>query len=342
MNDASLSHRTQSPFGFIRRVFVSFFVAMTGAYGLSISGFLVLRAMVGESLSLIGLVNSYVHLLLIPATLLLPLSLLLRKPRLALTQAAPALAFLTAYGALFLPRATSTPADAPRFTILTYNLNKENLSVEAVETIIRASGADVVALQELNPPMAEALTTRLVDLYLYSAMHPQADYSGQGVLSRYPLSGDMYWQDNLGHQRVQVDWTTTSIVIYNAHPSHPLGGFWYDGRIRRRAIADVLNRASRESLPVVLAGDFNMTDQSADYGRVTASLVDSYREIGQGLGFTFPEFKNTGLGVNILPPLARIDYVFHDAHFAALDAQVVAEAGGSDHHPLRVVLGKVN
>ena len=35
-----------------------------------------------------------------------------------------------------------------------------------------------------------------------------------------------------------------------------------------------------------------------------------------------------------LPPLARIDYVFHNDSFQALAAHVLASSGGSDHRPL--------
>ena len=42
-------------------------------------------------------------------------------------------------------------------------------------------------------------------------------------------------------------------------------------------------------LPILIAGDFNMTDQTDDYRRLTAKFSDTFREVGWGMGFTFPD-----------------------------------------------------
>lgn len=338
MENSSLVTHHSSLLTSLRRVITNLFIALTGAYGLSVSGFLLLRALFGERYSFIALINSYIHILMIPAVMLCPVLLLFRRPRLSLMQAAPAFAFLTAYGMLFLPRTSAAPSEAPRLTILSYNLNAGNPQINAIEQIIRDADADIVALQELNPQIAEQLAARLNDTYPHQALHPQTSFAGQGFFSRYLILSDDYWQINLGHQRLEIDWNGTPIVIYNTHPTHPLRGLRFAMDTRSAEIRDLLERSSRETFPHLLIGDFNMTDQTEDYAHVAANYADAYRAVGWGMGFTFPNFKNTRFGLDFMPALARIDYIFHDPNFTPLTARVWSDSGGSDHYPIYVEL----
>jgi vancomycin resistance protein VanJ len=97
-------------------------------------------------------------------------------------------------------------------------------------------------------------------------------------------------------------------------------------------VNELLRRAGGETMPVLIAGDFNMTDQTGDYARIAEQYADTYREIGWGMGFTFPD-----LGQRLL--LAQLDYVFHSSHFVAVEARVWGTSGGSDHRPVYAVLG---
>lgn len=311
-------------------------IAFTGAYGLSVSSYLLLRAAVGESWKVVSLFNNYVHLLLLPSVVLLPLILILRRPRLALTQAAPLALFLSSYGMMFFPRQTESAADKTPLTLLSYNLKKDNRTPEAAISIIREADADIVALQELNPIFAEVFDSQLSEIYPYRAFHPHEGYAGQGVLSRYPINEESYWRIRLGHQRAVINLGSSAITLYNTHPAHPFvreKGF-FDSSARTDEINDLLGRVAQESNPVLIAGDFNMTDLTGDYGLVVAHYSDSYREIGMGLGFTFPD-----LGQPFL--LARLDYVFHSLDFQATEARVWPTSGGSDHRPIfvRLALG---
>ncbi|HLH73047.1 MAG TPA: endonuclease/exonuclease/phosphatase family protein, partial [Chloroflexota bacterium] len=86
--------------------------------------------------------------------------------------------------------------------------------------------------------------------------------------------------------------------------------------------------------PTLLLGDFNMLDWHAYHARlVAAGFVDSFREAGQGAGFTYPR----RYGRLPLVPVLRIDYVWHSPHLRAVSARVGADAG-SDHLPVIVDL----
>jgi len=89
--------------------------------------------------------------------------------------------------------------------------------------------------------------------------------------------------------------------------------------------------------PVVVQGDFTMSDQSRAYSALTTSLQDSFREAGTGLGRTFPNSLHLGR-VRIPGPLVRIDYVFHSPQLQATAATVNCIEGQSDHCAVVVVL----
>ena len=317
----------------LRRIAINTYVALVGAYGLNTTLYLLLRAIVGERWNIIGLFNSYFHLLILPAVILLPLSLVLRRRWLVIELAAPFFFFISTYGGQFLPRSVTVPAEAPRLHLLSFNLNKNNQHTDNIIRIVRDSGADVVAIQELSTWAADGFNNQLADLYPYRALHPQSDFSGQGILSRYPLSADEYWQINLGHQSLQLDWNGRPIAFYNVHPIHPLRGLHFDAQARTEEIDDVLRRTETVTDPLLIAGDFNMTNLSDDYARVTARYTDSYSQIGWGMGFGFPNFAYTN-NIDYLPPVARIDYIFHNTHFQPVEMRVGTDSGGSDHFPI--------
>ncbi|MCA0458409.1 MAG: endonuclease/exonuclease/phosphatase family protein [Chloroflexi bacterium] len=317
----------------LRRILLNVYIALVGAYGLNTTAYLLLRAAIGERWNAIGLFNSYFHLLLLPAVILLPLSLILRRRWLVLELAAPFLFFVSTYGAQFLPRSVNVPADAPQLSVLSFNALGHNYEVDEVIKTIREANPDIVALQELTYWMAEGMETQLKGEYPYQALHPQNEFTGQGILSRYPITSEEYWQINLGHQQAEIDWNGQPLAFFNVHPAHPLRGFHFAGEERTEEITEILRRATVSTNPVLIAGDFNMTNLSDDYHRVTDLFNDSYTEVGWGMGFTFPNFRVMGGRTRFFPPLARIDYIFHDKHFQPTEARVVTNAAGSDHFP---------
>ena len=72
-------------------------------------------------------------------------------------------------------------------------------------------------------------------------------------------------------------------------------------------------------------------EPSSNSAKAYAAFV-RYRDAGIGLGTTWPVLRSGWLG-RLLPPLMRLDYIWHSAHFQVTDAQV-GPALGSDHLPL--------
>lgn len=112
-------------------------------------------------------------------------------------------------------------------------------------------------------------------------------------------------------------------------------GTLFDPVPRAHEIGVILERAAQDTGALIILGDFNMSDQSEDYARVLEQYNDTYREIGWGMGFTFPRALPRFLSrTSSFPPFIRLDYIFHNEAVMALEAQVWPVSGGSDHRPL--------
>lgn len=271
------------------------FLAITAVNASGLTLFLIFRAVIGERLPVVALIDLFLHLLLMPALVLLLLSILCRRWWTALNLAVAAALFLTSYGLFFTPRSLAAPPSAVNLKILTYNLHAETNDLDGMVMVIREAGADIVALQELSAAAMNRFSKVFAQVYPYQALHPQRyANAGQGILSRYPLLADQYWRaskppDSPGHQRVEVDVNGTRITLYNFHTLRPVMRGWsFDDQSRRVDVSDLLDRSQQDSGPILAVGDFNMTDQTDDYRRITARFADSYREVGWGNGLHVP------------------------------------------------------
>jgi vancomycin resistance protein VanJ len=286
-----------------------------------------------------GLLRTLLALLLLAALPVLALVVLCRHRRLALLTGVPVVGLALVYGPYLLPRSAAPAAMTGRqLTVLTFNLQGTTSELDVLAEIIREAEADVVGLQELSREAAEYLRRELRDSYAYAALYPQDNpMQGQGILSRLTISDETYWQDQverpLGNLRVELDTPGIPIVFYSVHPTPPFSLAWgLNAAAHHGAVADLIDRVRGENRPVVIVGDFNMTDQFPAYGRLTGDLglVDAFRAAGSaGLGFTFPAGQRLPL-----PPLLRLDYIFHDSRLAASDARVFGRSGPSDHLPV--------
>jgi len=333
-------------FGIVR-VFVQ---AMIGAYGLTVLLHLVLRGMTGDEITMVAFQTTFAHLSWIPTLVLLPMCLVLRWWRPALLVTPAVFAFVFNYGGQFVPNTVPIGNESAQFTVLTYNLLGNDRGYDESLAIIRDADADIVALQELTEDGAALIEMTFVDDYPHRALHPRVGTTGQGVLSRFPLRDDEYWQNThlpvtLGNQRLQFEFNGEWITFYNVHPTHPgMTGSFFNPTIRDQEIDDILERVDQETDMVLVVGDFNMPDLTDSYGQITEQLTDAYRVAGHGLGWTFPayrpgrEFSPTLREWVVVPPLLRLDYVFYSVGMRAIEADVLAESGGSDHLPVRVKL----
>lgn len=323
--------------------------AMTG-YGMALTAFLLARRWLRDrDWPPVALLNSLLHLPLLPMPALVGLAVLGRRWRMAAALMAPAAEFARAYGPPLLRLFKRPEPTAGSFGLLTYNLHKEQVYLEPMADLIREAGAEVIAFQELSATAAAYFAAAFAQTHPYTAMHPHAGYpsAGQGLLSRFPIREDEYWQNPdipnaLGNQCARLEIGGQAITLYNAHPVHPgMVGRMFDARPRDVEISRLLARIRSTDGPVVLVGDMNLTDQSDDYRRLVGVLRDAYAEAGRGLAFTYPDWhephSRSVIGNAPLPfappPLLRLDYVFVRGPVRVREVHAMPHSGGSDHRP---------
>jgi endonuclease/exonuclease/phosphatase (EEP) superfamily protein YafD len=254
------------------------------------------------------------------------------------------------YGWMWWPKFPLAQAGGVSLTMMTFNMLGYNQHPEGVVATIRNSGADVVALQELNPPAAARIQRDLAAIYPYQALDPRVGDGGMGVVSRYPLHRiDAALPGNWigAPQALSLDLHGASVTLLHVHMrSSDIGSIdrMATVRERERQASTLAAFAAARPEPLIAFGDFNTTDQSVAYATVASVLTDSWREAGWGPGHTFPGAASPGSSrlriVGILVPkwLIRIDYIFHSPQWRAHEAWIGPWDGISDHRPVVVRL----
>jgi vancomycin resistance protein VanJ len=295
--------------------------------------YLPLRALVGDRLWPVALMNTFAHWILLPAVALLPVMLWLRRWPMVVVMSVGAIVFLWLFGGLFLPQ-PSAATSGQDLTVMTYNVAHTFVDSDDLVAALRSSGADIIALEELTAEQARVIERDVIDLYPYQALYGYG-IPGKGLLSRYPiLEEELFYMQaqRLPHLRatITVDDVHPPITVIIAHPPPPgigLGGY----RIHPYAAAEITSLAQMTTAdgPGILMGDLNQTDQNDNYALLSdAGLTDAFRAAGWGLGATWP-----ARGIGPLRLLVRLDYIWYSNHFRAIRSWVGPDVG-SDHLPV--------
>lgn len=339
----------------MRKRLAQLFTLICCLYGAAILIYLVGYALLGDENALIGLTANLMPIPLIPALILVVFALVARRWLAVAALIPTALAFVMLYGAVLIPGAprTSSLDDSARndrvrqFSLLTFNTFAKQSAVEETLRVIEDADADVIVVQELNEILAARLADDLIAEYPYQFLRPRGmSVTGMGIISRIPFEEGGYWRDNRERWGKQTSWLIfedSQIALYNMHAMAPFGvgdERLFDPSRRADDIGDMLTWAAdqAETMPVIAAGDFNLTDQTAHYRQITGMFRDAHRDVGWGLAPTFPNLNRSTYDVSfpfrLLPPMIRIDYVFHTPDIRALSSRVLPTTGASDHYPV--------
>jgi vancomycin resistance protein VanJ len=331
----------------ILRVIWKLTLAASLLYGLAITGYLLARIAVGERWNWIAFANNFVPWWALGNAILIVIVLFSRERWLLVACQLPGIvAFVILYGDLLMPRDQAVEASSGTpLSAATYNIISLTSDPQRVRAEIAALDADIVGLEELGPVHAQVFAADLAQAYPYQVTYPNPQVAGVGLLSRYPIIEENMFRplpDSMYCLRAVVDVDGAPVTVYVVHPRPPQWArspFTYDDDLRNAEIAVLVDDyLAHESGPLIVVGDFNMTDQSDAYHQMNDRLHDAFREAGQGMGFTFPaSIRST---IRLFPPLLRIDYVWHSDQFTVRAVAVAGDSGTSDHHPVvaRLVL----
>ena len=243
----------------------------------------------------------------------------------------------------------SFPQKSTQVTVMTYNIGNGRAKPEWLVPALLASGADVIALQEVNHTQAQAIEIGLGQEYPFLSLHP-GGFAGKALLSHYPIQAAELL--DLGpvrpdlRARIEVEGHT--LTLLNAHPPPP-GPTWSGVRFDQPTWGQIqeLVRLSLEADPCLLLGDFNLADTRQEYTYLTsAGLRDAYGDAGSHRGHTLPRrlgpwkrflWLNRLLSWIPMLPVLRVDYIWYTQSLSVVDAWIGKDAG-SDHLP---VLAKV-
>ncbi|MFJ4363441.1 endonuclease/exonuclease/phosphatase family protein [Streptomyces chartreusis] len=255
--------------------------------------------------------------LLIPV--LVVLGLVRRSATALIAVLLPAIVWLNLFGGQ-LGDKTGSGGD---LTVATHNVNADNTDPAGTAQDVAASGADVVALEELTADAVPTYEKALASTYKYHSVQGTV-----GLWSKYPLSGVRSVDIQLGWTRAMRAAVTTpagQVAVYVAHlPSVRVkmeAGF--TARQRDKS-ADALGEAIADEplQKAVLLGDLNGTMNDRALRAITAQMRSTQGASGSGMGFSWPASF----------PMARIDQIMVKG-IEPMSSWTLPETG-SDHLPI--------
>jgi len=231
------------------------------------------------------------------------------------------------------PSQNESVADGRTITVMSVNLLGVNRRTQEMIEEIRAVNPDLLLLQEYRPHWHEAFqSASFARDYPHNYQVIRPDNFGQAVYSRRPCVPRA--DDGAFPERIRTPYTRFEIrigereaAVYNVHLAPPAG---VTASLRQRLeFADLLESAGAETVPTIIAGDFNFTN-AAPFANELArlGLIDTHLLIGAGRGSTWPNFRRYRWA-----PGLRLDHVFISNEWTSLQSGTGA-GPGSDHRPV--------
>lgn len=219
--------------------------------------------------------------------------------------------------------------------ILTFNIGNGRAHPGALTAMLRSADWDLVALQEVSESQGLALARETADSYPHRVIHGRG-VAGKALLSKHPIADheEMLLPCGRPHLRADVEVSGGTIQIIVAHVPLEHAALGLIGPAANEI--DLLAKRTIAASRALLVGDFNKTPFSFLYRRLRGhGLLDAFPQAGSGFGFTFPVF---GRFYRLpLPPVVRIDYIWHTPGLRVTGCRTGPD-GGSDHLPLQAEL----
>lgn len=220
-----------------------------------------------------------------------------------------------------LPQSTAAPVDPLR--IVSANVYDANQTPMDAARVLARSDADVIVAVETGQHFPELLAG-LDEERPFEVVGPDMVVRSRYPMQVLPLPSSLPDQRSI---RVRVERPAGSVVLYAVHALNPA----YESTFAQQLdfVTRLSHAAQREADPVVIAGDFNMSDRQLGYRRMTSIFRDADRAGFAPDTYDFSFWRAVFL---------RIDYVFVERSWCTADSGRF-EVPGSDHEGIATTVG---
>ena len=217
-------------------------------------------------------------------------------------------------------------SSSDRIRVFFANVLARNTEFDALLEEIADTDPDVIVLVEFSRPWHAAfVNSPVMAPYVHGSGRLKSHINTVNVFSKLPLANEIQnWVQGRAVHTVDIPIGSTSLRIVGLHAPRPIPGPKYNYLEHWNEMFALL---SAEQGPLVVVGDFNATEHSRVYKRLTESgLRSAHDDRGRGYATTWPN------GQNLCPPI-RIDHALVSPE---IDVKSIREGRGrgSDHKPL--------
>jgi endonuclease/exonuclease/phosphatase (EEP) superfamily protein YafD len=188
-------------------------------------------------------------------------------------------------------------AGPEHFRVVSFNVWFRNHDLVRVAAWLEQTHADAIVLQELGASQARELQALLPS---YPHSYVEARRYGAVVFTRWPmLTGESVTLSAEGARGVYavLDWHGSQVALLGVHLHWPLGPG--NSRLRNEELGSIASFARGSGLPLLVAGDFNVTPWSTHYRELLrgSSLGDCAAQ--RSLAPTWPsQFPPLGISID--------------------------------------------
>jgi endonuclease/exonuclease/phosphatase (EEP) superfamily protein YafD len=229
------------------------------------------------------------------------------------------------------PLFTTDGGADPQLRVASVNATFGEVDPAAVVQMVQDRQVDILAIQELTPAAATALTAAgLDDELTFSLTQPADGFAGIGLWSRFPMTAEPLTGFTGKAITGVVEAPFGDMTVDAVHPAAP--GL-IDHTLWSQDLAHLATVMSDHIGPTLVLGDLNATRDHSGF-RLLERLGydDAADQAGSGFAMTFPEQRTPW-------PLVAIDHALvRDTALTALQLKTVV-LKGSDHRAIVVQYG---